>query len=154
MLASHAALCGFTGSLEMSVFQTLFAGNIGQPGAPGTVVLAGLAERGAALPPAALASRLAAGVADAAAEADRLAGACMVLAAAAAPLPAPALPAPVPLPPAPPPEPAAAGALAETDAGVVACAAGRTWVPHAAIAAPQPAIVTMVSTFTGRRLAG
>ena len=34
----QAALCGFTGSLEMSVFQMLLAGNIGQFGAPGTVV--------------------------------------------------------------------------------------------------------------------
>lgn len=31
MLRSHAALCLSTGSLEMSVFQTLFAGKIGQP---------------------------------------------------------------------------------------------------------------------------
>jgi len=38
MLAIQAALRGLTGSLEMSVFQTLSAGNIGQPGAPGTVV--------------------------------------------------------------------------------------------------------------------
>jgi hypothetical protein len=38
MLASQAALREFTGSLEMSVFQTLLAGNIGQLGAPGTVV--------------------------------------------------------------------------------------------------------------------
>ena len=38
MLRSQAALCGSTGSLEMSVFQTLFAGNIGQFGAPGTAV--------------------------------------------------------------------------------------------------------------------
>ncbi len=38
MLASHAALCASTGSLEMLVFHTLFAGNIGQFGAPGTVV--------------------------------------------------------------------------------------------------------------------
>jgi hypothetical protein len=96
------------------------------------------------VPPAALASRLAAGLADAAA--DGLAGgAGMVLAAAAAPLPAPAPPALA--------VPAAASALTDTDAGVVACA-GRTWVPHAAIAAPQPAIVMMVSTFAGRRLAG
>jgi hypothetical protein len=48
MLFSQAALRGWTGSFEMSVFQTLSAGNIGQPGAPGTVVpawpaLAGLA---------------------------------------------------------------------------------------------------------------
>jgi hypothetical protein len=43
MLRSHAALCVSTGNLEMSVFQTLFAGKIGQPasvaagstGAPG-----------------------------------------------------------------------------------------------------------------------
>ena len=38
MLRSQAALRGFTGSFEMSVFQTLSAGNIGQPGAPRTVV--------------------------------------------------------------------------------------------------------------------
>ena len=36
MCASHVALILFTGSLEMSVFQTLSAGNIWQPGAPGT----------------------------------------------------------------------------------------------------------------------
>jgi len=38
MLRIQAALCAFTGSLEMSVFQMLLAGNIGQFGAPGTVV--------------------------------------------------------------------------------------------------------------------
>ena len=38
MLASHAALCWSTGSLEIFVFQTLLAGNAGQFGAPGTVV--------------------------------------------------------------------------------------------------------------------
>ena len=38
MLASHAALCSSTGSLEMLVFHTLLAGNIGQSGAPGTTV--------------------------------------------------------------------------------------------------------------------
>jgi hypothetical protein len=38
MLPSHAALCWLTGSLEMSVFHTLFAGNSGQLAAPGTVV--------------------------------------------------------------------------------------------------------------------
>ena len=38
MLRSQAALCGSTGSLEMSVFQMLSAGNIGQSGAPGTTV--------------------------------------------------------------------------------------------------------------------
>src|SRR5258708_1228230 len=43
MLASHAALCLFTGSFEMLVFHTLSAGNIGQLGAPGTVaVMTGL----------------------------------------------------------------------------------------------------------------
>jgi hypothetical protein len=31
MLRSQAALCESTGSLEMSVFQMLFAGKIGQP---------------------------------------------------------------------------------------------------------------------------
>ncbi len=31
MLFSHALLCGSIGSLEMSVFQTLSDGNIGQP---------------------------------------------------------------------------------------------------------------------------
>src|ERR1700685_192154 len=36
MLASHAALCSSTGSLEMLVFHTLLAGNMGQFGAPGT----------------------------------------------------------------------------------------------------------------------
>ena len=45
MLRSQAALCASAGSLEMSVFQTLFAGNMGQLGAPGTVVPAGLAVR-------------------------------------------------------------------------------------------------------------
>src|SRR5215469_10771053 len=39
MLRIQAALCRSTGSLDMSVFQILLAGNIGQPGAPGTVVL-------------------------------------------------------------------------------------------------------------------
>ncbi|HEY6278611.1 MAG TPA: hypothetical protein VIX86_20045 [Streptosporangiaceae bacterium] len=38
MLRSQAALWESTGSLEMSVFHTLLAGNIGQFGAPGTVV--------------------------------------------------------------------------------------------------------------------
>ena len=38
MLASHAALWESTGRLEMSVFQTLSAGYIGQLGAPGTGV--------------------------------------------------------------------------------------------------------------------
>jgi hypothetical protein len=38
MLRSHAALCTATGSFDMSVFQMLLAGNIGQFGAPGTVV--------------------------------------------------------------------------------------------------------------------
>src|SRR6266581_3746954 len=48
MLRSQAALCESTGSREMSVFHTLLAGNIGQPGAPGTVVppVAGAAVRG------------------------------------------------------------------------------------------------------------
>jgi hypothetical protein len=41
MLASQAALCELTGSREMSVFQTLSAGNIGQRAAPGTLVPAG-----------------------------------------------------------------------------------------------------------------
>jgi hypothetical protein len=39
MLASQAALCLFTGSLEMLVFQMLSAGNMGQWGAPGTGVV-------------------------------------------------------------------------------------------------------------------
>jgi hypothetical protein len=38
MLRNQAALCRSTGSLEMSVFQMLSAGNIGQSGAPGTTV--------------------------------------------------------------------------------------------------------------------
>src|SRR5215471_7471922 len=38
MLRIHAALWAFTGNWEMSVFHTLLAGNIGQFGAPGTVV--------------------------------------------------------------------------------------------------------------------
>src|SRR5437868_2375113 len=38
MLRIQAALWAFTGNWEMSVFQTLLAGNIGQFGAPGTVV--------------------------------------------------------------------------------------------------------------------
>src|SRR5580700_3772017 len=48
MLRIQAALWAFTGSREMSVFQMLLAGNIGQFGAPGTVVPppAGLAGRG------------------------------------------------------------------------------------------------------------
>jgi hypothetical protein len=52
MLRIQAALCLFTGSWEMSVFHTLSDGNIGQFGAPGTVVDgetgAGLAAAGAA----------------------------------------------------------------------------------------------------------
>src|ERR1700722_12136541 len=36
MLASQAARCGLTGNPARGVFQTLSAGNIGQPGAPGT----------------------------------------------------------------------------------------------------------------------
>jgi hypothetical protein len=39
MLRIHAVLWESTGSFEMLVFQTLLAGNIGQFGAPGTVVL-------------------------------------------------------------------------------------------------------------------
>src|SRR5690348_8435531 len=38
MLRIQAELSAFTGNWEMSVFQTLLAGNIGQFGAPGTVV--------------------------------------------------------------------------------------------------------------------
>src|SRR5215471_8631763 len=38
MLRIQAALWAFTGNREMSVFYTLLAGNIGQFGAPGTVV--------------------------------------------------------------------------------------------------------------------
>src|SRR5215472_17352690 len=38
ILRSQAALCGSTGSLEMSVFQMLSAGNMGQFGASGTDV--------------------------------------------------------------------------------------------------------------------
>jgi len=46
MLFIHAELCVSTGSSEMLVFHTLFAGNIGQFGAPGTVVaLAGAPRR-------------------------------------------------------------------------------------------------------------
>jgi hypothetical protein len=56
MLRSHCALRGFTGSLAMSVFQTLSAGNIGQLAAPGTTV-AGLAVAG--LPIAGLAAEAA-----------------------------------------------------------------------------------------------
>src|ERR1700722_13964764 len=44
MLASQAALCGSTGSREMSVFHTLLAGNSGQLAAPGTVVPAGVTD--------------------------------------------------------------------------------------------------------------
>jgi hypothetical protein len=39
MLRNQAALCESTGSLEILVFQTLLAGNIGQFPAPGTVVV-------------------------------------------------------------------------------------------------------------------
>src|SRR5438270_12190990 len=48
MLCIQAVLREFTGSREMSVFHTLLAGNIGQFGAPGTVVppVAGAATRG------------------------------------------------------------------------------------------------------------
>ena len=50
MLASQAALCSSTGSLEILVFHTLSAGNIGQFGAPGTAVAAtGVAVTGAAV---------------------------------------------------------------------------------------------------------
>src|SRR5579859_1464565 len=38
MLRSQAALCWFTGSFDMSVFQMLSEGNMGQLGAPGTLV--------------------------------------------------------------------------------------------------------------------
>src|SRR5580700_11437743 len=38
MLRSQAALWASTGNWDMSVFQMLLAGNIGQSGAPGTVV--------------------------------------------------------------------------------------------------------------------
>jgi hypothetical protein len=53
MLCIQAALWESTGSLEIVVFHTLSAGNIGQPGAPGTVVpvtawAAGAAEAGGA----------------------------------------------------------------------------------------------------------
>jgi hypothetical protein len=41
MLRIQAALRELTGSLEMSLFQTLLAGNIGQSAAPGTLVPAG-----------------------------------------------------------------------------------------------------------------
>jgi hypothetical protein len=43
MLAIHCELRGFTGSLEMSVFHTLLAGNSGQLRAPGTVIPGGAA---------------------------------------------------------------------------------------------------------------
>ena len=70
MLRSHAALCLSTGSLEMFVFHTLFAGNIGQFGAPGTVVPAA-----AGVPPwCAVRVVLAEAVADGAADADPAAG--------------------------------------------------------------------------------
>src|SRR6266516_4788337 len=59
MLFSQAALRGFTGSFEMSVFQTLSAGNIGQPGAPGTVVPAASTAACACVPGLALAGRAA-----------------------------------------------------------------------------------------------
>ena len=45
MCAIQVALCLLTGSLEMSVFQTLFAGNIWQLGAPGTGGPLGVAVR-------------------------------------------------------------------------------------------------------------
>src|ERR1700722_3208549 len=57
MLASHAALCGATGSAEMSVFQTLSAGNSGQPGAPGTAGPASGADGGGCAEGAARAGR-------------------------------------------------------------------------------------------------
>jgi hypothetical protein len=79
MLRSHAALWESTGSLEMFVFQTLFAGNIGQFDAPGTVV-EGLAEDEID------ASWFAAGAADP----DDAAGACAADAAGAAEQAAPA----------------------------------------------------------------
>jgi hypothetical protein len=49
MLRIQVALCLFTGSWEMSVFHTLSDGNIGQFGAPGTVVDG---DAGAGLPAA------------------------------------------------------------------------------------------------------
>ena len=48
MLASQGALCLFTGSLEMLVFHTLSAGNIGHLGAPGTGVVSTVAPPGRA----------------------------------------------------------------------------------------------------------
>jgi hypothetical protein len=55
MLRSQAELRGSVGSREMSVFQMLSAGNIGQFGAPGTVVpRIGCGARGAGLLGAAL----------------------------------------------------------------------------------------------------
>src|SRR5215472_1572174 len=51
MLASHAGPCLSTGSLEILVFHTLLAGNMGQFGAPGTtVVMTGPAVRDAVRP--------------------------------------------------------------------------------------------------------
>lgn len=49
MLRIQAALCLSTGSLEMSVFQTLFAGNIGQFA---SVAAGALARRGLPVPAA------------------------------------------------------------------------------------------------------
>src|SRR5207237_1134320 len=55
MLASHAALCWLTGSLEILVFHTLSAGNMGQFSAPGTAAaVAGAAVTGVAVRRAAL----------------------------------------------------------------------------------------------------
>jgi hypothetical protein len=48
MFAIQVALFLLTGSLEMSVFQTLFAGNIWQFGAPGTAGPFGEVARGTA----------------------------------------------------------------------------------------------------------
>src|SRR5262249_15299809 len=61
----QAALCLFTGSREMSVFHTLSVGNIGQSGAPGTVVEG---ETGAGLDAGAAGAAVAAGAVSATGE--------------------------------------------------------------------------------------
>jgi hypothetical protein len=101
MLRIQAALREFTGSLEISVFQTLSAGNIGQRAAPGTVVpppagrlpdvlpagpvLAGAVLAGSVLAGSVLAGAALAGSALAGVTPDAAAAAGAALAAAATP---------------------------------------------------------------------
>jgi hypothetical protein len=122
MLFIQAALREFTGSLEMLVFQMLSAGNIGQPGAPGTVVLASAALAAVLLAAALLAAAfLAAAFLAAAFLAPAfLAAALLAASALTAAGPAPAVAAGA----------AAAGRPATCAAGLT-CAAQAVTVPRA-----------------------